>query len=62
MFNVQPVNHNYMVLYRPPSYKISLFKNNRSAVINHSDELSGGKIIMGDFNDNALVSNLWMTS
>ena len=56
MFNVQPINHNYIVLYRRPSYKIGLFKKNLSAVINHFNQLSGGKIIMGDFNDNALVS------
>ncbi len=56
MFNVQPMNHNYIVLYRPPSYKIGLFKKNLTAVVNHFNELSGGKIIMGDFNDNAAVS------
>ena len=56
MFNVQPMNHNYIVLYRPPSYKIGLFKTNLTAVVNHFNQLSGAKIIMGDFNDNAAVS------
>ncbi|XP_029976984.1 uncharacterized protein LOC115409845 isoform X4 [Salarias fasciatus] len=56
IFNIQPMNHNYIVLYRPPSYQISLFKQNLSAVVSHFNALSGGKIIMGDFNDNAVVS------
>lgn len=56
IFNVQPMNYNLMVLYRPPSYQISLFKNNLASVINQFNKLSGGRIIVGDFSDNAIVS------
>lgn len=56
IFNVWPMNHNVIVLYRQPSYQIRLFKNNLVSVIDQFNKLSGGKIIMGDFNDNALVS------
>ena len=56
MFNVQPLNYNYIVLYKPPSYKLALFKQNLALVMQHFNQLSGGKVIMGDFNDNALVS------
>ena len=44
------------VVYRPPTYPISLFKNNLTQLLERMKPLSNTTVIMGDFNENILNS------
>lgn len=50
-------NLNVALLYRPGTYSVSVFKRNLTHLINDLETEDGGKIIMGEFNDNILTSS-----
>ncbi len=52
MCRIEHLNATLAVLYRPPSYNMSLFRENLINLINNMNRLPGGKIIVGDFNEN----------
>nr|XP_021334689.1 uncharacterized protein LOC110440049 [Danio rerio]XP_021334690.1 uncharacterized protein LOC110440049 [Danio rerio] len=54
MCNIQHSNTTVAVVYRPPKYTLPLFTDNFLNLVNHINSLSGGKIILGDFNENLL--------
>ncbi|XP_067257297.1 uncharacterized protein [Chanodichthys erythropterus] len=54
--NIQHLNTTLAVVYRPPSYILPLFRERLITLINQINCLPGGKIILGDFNEN-LFSN-----
>ncbi len=52
MCRIEHLNTTLAVLYRPPSYNMPLFRENLINLINNMNRLPGGKIIVGDFNEN----------
>ncbi len=52
MCRIEHLNTTVAVLYRPPSYNMPLFRENLIKLINNMNCLPGGKIIVGDFNEN----------
>jgi len=56
-FEIQHVNLCAAVLYRPNSYKIDMFRHNLMQAIFHLDKHAGRNLIMGDFNEDILVSS-----
>ncbi|XP_056598318.1 uncharacterized protein LOC130416992 [Triplophysa dalaica] len=54
MCRVEHLNTTVAVVYRPPSYNLLLFRENLINFINEINSLQGGKIILGDFNENLL--------
>nr|XP_054593309.1 uncharacterized protein LOC107395497 [Nothobranchius furzeri] len=61
LFSTQTLNHHYMLLYKPPSYNLQKFKDNLKPVLHYFNECPGTKIVMGDMNDDALVSNSFVS-
>nr|XP_054593339.1 uncharacterized protein LOC129160189 [Nothobranchius furzeri] len=61
LFSTQTLNHHYMLLYKPPSYNLQKFKDNLQPVLHYFNEFPGTKIVMGDMNDDALVSNSFVS-
>ncbi|XP_072564692.1 uncharacterized protein, partial [Paramormyrops kingsleyae] len=53
-FSVGLLRTTVFVLYRPPSYNLTIFQKNLMQLITRLDSVEGGKIIMGDFNENLL--------
>ncbi|XP_072565310.1 uncharacterized protein [Paramormyrops kingsleyae] len=53
-FSVGLLRTTVLVLYRPPSYNLTIFQKNLMQLITWLDSVEGGKIIMGDFNENLL--------
>ena len=45
------------VLYRPSSYKIQSFRNNLVKLVEELDSFPGGKVLMGDFNEDIFKSS-----
>ena len=45
------------VVYRPPSYPVSLFKKNLGHLLAYLDPLSNTVVVMGDFNDDIFKSS-----
>ncbi|TKS65922.1 ATP-dependent DNA helicase PIF1 [Collichthys lucidus] len=56
-FEMQHVNLCAAVVYRPNSYKVDMFRQKLLQVIFHLDKHAGRKMIMGDFNEDILVSS-----
>ncbi|XP_049319588.1 uncharacterized protein LOC125781000 [Astyanax mexicanus] len=56
-FTIPHLNSTAAIVYRPPSYSLKAFVNKLSNVISVIDTFAGGKMIMGDFNENLFVSN-----
>ncbi|XP_072563646.1 uncharacterized protein [Paramormyrops kingsleyae] len=56
-FNVGLLKTTVSVLYRPPSYTVSIFQKNLMWLIARMDSMDGGKIIMGDFNENLFTGS-----
>ncbi|XP_073681681.1 uncharacterized protein [Garra rufa] len=52
MCRIEQLNTTIAVVYRPPSYSMPLFRENLIILINEMNSLAGGKIILGDFNEN----------
>ncbi len=52
MCNIEHLNTTVAVVYRPPSYNMPLFKEKLTTLVNEMNCLPGGKIILGDFNEN----------
>nr|XP_054591539.1 uncharacterized protein LOC129155839 [Nothobranchius furzeri] len=61
LFSTQTLNHHYMLLYKPPSYNLQKFKDNLKPVLHYFNQFPGTKIVMGDMNDDALVSNSFVS-
>ncbi|XP_070403924.1 uncharacterized protein [Nothobranchius furzeri] len=61
LFSTHTLNHHYMLLYKPPSYNLQKFKDNLKHVLQYFNEFPGTKIVMGDMNDDALVSNSFVS-
>ncbi|KAL6455400.1 hypothetical protein MHYP_G00361440 [Metynnis hypsauchen] len=57
LFSIPHLDTTAAVLYRPPSYKVSIFHNKLADLITYMNNFSGGKIIMGDFNENYFVAH-----
>ena len=56
IFDVPHINVTAAVVYRPNSYKIDIFRQNLETLINEINLTIGGKIIIGDFNENIFTS------
>ncbi|XP_048834537.1 uncharacterized protein LOC125709770 [Brienomyrus brachyistius] len=54
-FSVGLLRTTVFVIYRPPSYNLAIFQKNLMQLITRLDSVEGGKIIMGDFNENLLA-------
>jgi len=52
MCNLRDLNTTMAVVYRPSSYNIPVFRENLITLINQINSLPGGKIVLGDFNEN----------
>uniref|UniRef100_A0A9J7WX60 ATP-dependent DNA helicase n=1 Tax=Cyprinus carpio carpio TaxID=630221 RepID=A0A9J7WX60_CYPCA len=52
MCRIEHLNTTVAVVYRPPSYNIALFQEKLTTLVNEMNCLPGGKIILGDFNEN----------
>ncbi|XP_026113641.1 LOW QUALITY PROTEIN: uncharacterized protein LOC113092282 [Carassius auratus] len=52
MCRIEHLDTTVAVVYRPPSYNIALFQEKLTTLVNEINCLPGGKIILGDFNEN----------
>ncbi|XP_073671989.1 uncharacterized protein [Paramisgurnus dabryanus] len=52
MCSIEQLSTTVAVVYRPPSYNMDMFRQNLTNLIDQINSLQGGKIILGDFNEN----------
>ncbi|XP_006815908.1 uncharacterized protein LOC102803256, partial [Saccoglossus kowalevskii] len=57
VFCLTDLNLTAAVIYRPASYQIEIFRESLLVLLEELDKQQGGTIIMGDFNQNILVSS-----
>ncbi|XP_006824386.2 uncharacterized protein LOC100379079 [Saccoglossus kowalevskii] len=56
-FYVKDGHFTVAIIYRPRSYRADVFRRNLLSLVEELEKLPGGSIVLGDFNENVLVSS-----